>query len=527
MEEYHRMKPVLEPSAGGLVQVLGVGRARRWVMIPITEQLRAYADQLSLVPICEIKDKEFGRRMPSLQADGGLIVETHVKRSLEQQGFKFNDDLDNKSESATTALFDALARYSSPLEETVDGKSYEIAERFAFKVFGPDASDVKTLPLDESLAEVIHSTTSSGAPEFVVKKVAFAKDLARAKRILADKVRFPYCMPYRRTQHGEDGPKTRLVWGYPLSMVLIEAQFAVPLIRRFIRSQSPMMFGMYDGAAGGRLSAVENAGVRYAIDFSGFDSRLSVRLINSAFSVLATHFGEFTMDERRSWNVVKRYFLNTPIAMPDGRLYMTRRGVPSGSFFTQLVDSIANFIAVQYAFHRTTKRTVDPDRIFVLGDDCILGFNEYVGLGDLSQKFLELGLRLNKSKTGISRGGEPMAFLGHMWWHGLKFRPIEELAKRAVYPERHSHQTKVNPFSRTQAIALSCTNGWELLQALHRHHDGTGVPLDWILRSKHVDVGAIGRDDLKEAHARVVWHGQVKGDYGGTLYSLSFRGPIS
>jgi len=50
----------------------------------------------------------------------------------------------------------------------------------------------------------------------------------------------------------------------------------------------------------------------------------------------------------RLWDTLKNYFVHTPIRMANGECYKKRNGIASGSYFTQLVGSVANAILMNY-----------------------------------------------------------------------------------------------------------------------------------------------------------------------------------
>jgi hypothetical protein len=429
-----------------------------------------------------------------------LVVESWLKRKLEKQGYTFDSEMDNKSVTKPTLLFDALLKYFRPRAFQPDAKALNTAIATALKTFGGN-QQLKPFPLDDTLSEAVQLNKSSGAPEFVKKGEAFLKDLSRAKRILEGQVRFPFCLPFRRGQHGPDGPKTRLVWGYPLAMTLLEARFARPVIDWFLKVRiPPLAFGQTNAGVGAQTTRISNSGVRVSLDFSGFDATVPVQLIEAAFSILSTHFDRWSDEERRCWSVVRHYFTNTPIAMPDGCMYVKRRGVPSGSYFTQLIDSIVNFIAVQYAHLRMYNCTIHPSKVLVLGDDCVFGATDHPDMEAFARSLTELGLRINLQKTVVSRFGDPLPFLGHEWICGLKHRDVHELAIRAVHPERHASQTKVVAGDRLLSIGSSSVGGVSLLMDVNRSDFGPlAIPIEALLLLRWTPVVATGFDELRES----------------------------
>jgi hypothetical protein len=327
-------------------------------------------------------------------------------------------------------------------------------------------------PLDEKLRPFAKQEKSSGLPELEKKGEAFDRDLFRAQKIASGNKAPEPCVAYHRVQHGLSGPKTRLVWGYPQSMFLLEAQFAPQLIDWFLDRKTPMAFGLKKAQISARMQQITNSGLRYSLDFSGFDSSIAARWIDFAFSVLSTHFNISTVEEKYTWNKVVNYFIHTPIMLPNQEVWVKHHGVPSGSYFTQLVDSIVNYMAVTYAWLKLTGLAVPEDKILVLGDDSIVGQSKFVGLSDLVHSMKELGLKLNADKTEVSRFPDSHPhFLGHFWSNGFAYRPLKEIAIRLAFPEKPSgiKDAAERDVIRTLSYASDSLNAHQLILELAPH----------------------------------------------------------
>jgi len=384
-------------------------------------------------------NRRFNRTLKQISSETGIIVDRLLRFRLEEQGFEFDDDKDNKSKYTPDAVWRSFGRYGVPRKLTFDEKAFSQAVDLTFIAFGRSGRDPLDLQnLDGTMSNFLKLQKSSGAPEFVSKEEAFTKDLSRAFDIASGKRRPDPCVAYHRTQHGANGPKTRLVWGYPQSMTMLEAVFAVPLLERFKSIRTPMAFAMHRHQLAARLVPVRNSGVRLGLDFSGFDSTIHPRLIDVAFLILKTHFAPMSDDVSQVWKGIVHYFIHTPIIMPDGKLYVKHQGVPSGSFFTQMVDSVVNYLAIQYCALRATGKPIQRDKLMVLGDDSILGWDEYVPVSSFARFAGEIGLVVNVEKSHLSRNCDPFKFLGHDWKRGIVDRPQEDIALRLVYPERPS-----------------------------------------------------------------------------------------
>jgi len=229
-----------------------------------------------------------------------------------------------------------------------------------------------------------------------------------------------------------------------------------------------MAFWLHRHELAARIVPVENSGVRYGFDFSAFDSSIHPKIIARAFLVLKTHFAEVNELE---WDRMVHYFIHTPIIMPDGQVYVAHQGVPSGSYWTQMVDSIVNYFAVQYATLRLTGSTVFNDKLLVLGDDGLLGLGEYIPLVRWASAFKEVGLSLNAAKSEVTRGNDGVSFLGHTWERGLVNRSLEDIAKRMAFPERpvNIEDPRLRIVTRVLAFGSDALNAHLIIQRWSRY----------------------------------------------------------
>lgn len=399
-----------------------------------------------------------------MNSPSGLLICGSVKSNLEEQGFQFDVARDNKSIYTPQGLWKGLAKYTKVPKFNPVGQALDQAIALAKQSFGRKSGTVEPLKLDEGLLKAIKQSKSSGAPSFTSKGEAFPVDLERAKRIQAGSRAFDPCVGYHRVQHGESGPKVRLVWGYPLSATLLEAMFARPLISYFIGEDTshPMAFGRRRFEIAAMTQAISNSGLKVGLDYSGFDSSIHPRLIDHAFDILKSHFDLDDVQEQ-TWDKIVWYFIHTTILMPDGYVYKKHQGVPSGSYFTQMVDSIVNFISVQYIAIRLTGQAIPSGRLFVLGDDSIFSAKEHVPIHRYKQLAAELGLVINTEKSEVSNTRQ-FKFLGHVWDRGLVHRDASDIAKRLVFPEKFNGDLSPQQFVATRMFAsiADSIEGWQI-----------------------------------------------------------------
>lgn len=365
-------------------------------------------------------------------ANPKVVFDDHVAEILEQQGFQWEED--PRSIYDPSQLYTALERYATDWDdfEFMDENLKRGFER-AYQIFSKP-KDLPTLPVlsdAEVISKALKMTKSSGLPLMVTKSESLTYSFDRESQIRMERKAPNPCVAYKRTQKGN---KTRLVWGYPLEMTIMEARFARPFIDEMTKRRTPMAFGMSKCELGAYIHryVVQPEGQIVGLDYSKYDTTLSKTMIRAAFRIIATWFDQADL-EQFGWDKITHYFIYTPIVMPDGHLYRGKEhGVPSGSYFTQVVDSICN-VAMCYALSERFGFQFDKRSLFVLGDDVLFNVVGSVDLDAWAGYLSQFGMTLNVKKTVL---GSPH-FLGAIWDKGKPDVPIQELVNKAVFPETY------------------------------------------------------------------------------------------
>lgn len=320
------------------------------------------------------------------------------------------------------------------------------------------------------------------------------KRLSRNGRLA--KNRLPPCQCYKRTQLAMlVQPKVRLVWGVPIEIIMLEGQFAQPLIKAYSNFDGPMYCGRTMlKALPMFIDYVTGRGRGLAIDWSGFDSSVSPGLIEIAFRVLLDNF-ELTEPQLAEVDTIINYFLHCGVVMPDGHCYVKRGGVPSGSFFTQLVDSVVNYLVITY-LQLCEFCTNEADEVIcdidlpekrVLGDDSLsyipqgkfVDLSKWAAIAD--EKF---GMKLNVQKSVVADSPEKLEFLGHSARLGRISRDLVRLLLLALYPEQRVQSASLS-VARVQGILVdSGFQYWFILRLNKEMLRKYGPPGK--LRDKHV-----------------------------------------
>uniref|UniRef100_A0AB38ZJV3 RNA-dependent RNA polymerase n=1 Tax=Crocidura lasiura ribovirus 9 TaxID=3139505 RepID=A0AB38ZJV3_9VIRU len=260
-----------------------------------------------------------------------------------------------------------------------------------------------------------------------------------------EKLGAPDCSAFVRSHIADIGEhKVRAVWGYPMTMTLGEAVFAVPLIEAYQKSRSPIAYGYETAVGGTRKIVTEFSGSAHyaALDFKAFDKTVPRELIDVAFDILGENLNFVNYrdhgiaDARRNaimFDYIKHYFINTTIRLCNGERYRKRSGIASGSYFTQLVGSVVNHILVTWVYLRLTGRP--PRHIKVLGDDSITGGSSSFSLDDAADLIKSIGMELNVSKSAVTRDISRLTFLGYTINDGAPTKPFARWLAALLYPE--------------------------------------------------------------------------------------------
>jgi len=242
-----------------------------------------------------------------------------------------------------------------------------------------------------------------------------------------------------------DDPKTRLVWIYPAEMLVVEGLWAPVMYKGFEHlPDSPLLYGKSSQRLYTEwLVRLKDGEKLYGLDFSAFDAKVPAWMIHVAFDILhqnvewLTWRGKPTNKRSRQkwrnvWDGVKWYFINTPILMPDGRMFRKRAGVPSGSWFTQLVDSVVCYILNKYI---AKCQGMEAAGLKVLGDDSAFRTAKKLDLVQASEDASVLGMVLHPVKCEETEDPKDFKLLGTKYRKGHAHREDEEWFKLALYPE--------------------------------------------------------------------------------------------
>jgi len=226
--------------------------------------------------------------------------------------------------------------------------------------------------------------------------------------------------------------KTRVVSMITIMLILMELRFAKG-VQDFMAE--------VDWYAGGKNLDIEVAQwinshrIEYrfwcTLDYSSFDSSISAWLIHDAFEIMRSWF-TLSPDDEELFILVEKAFIEKDFVIGEGIVHSVK-GVPSGSMFTQIVDSIVNRLMIlTYAFsHDLTLEMI------IMGDDNLIFCNSHIDIEDLAGYLRRMfGVTINPAKTVEGDRYKDPVFLSRIWTPGGCDRETHELVAKMLYPER-------------------------------------------------------------------------------------------
>jgi hypothetical protein len=240
-------------------------------------------------------------------------------------------------------------------------------------------------PINEVKAiSLLKNNTNSGMPLYSRKGNVKEDYMGDINKYLNRK---DPCVLFTRTQEQK---KTRSVWGYPMADTINEMRFYAPLLEYQRKLDWRSSINSPD-AVNSRMTylinkAIDNNLKLLSIDFSAYDASVKTALQKGAFSYVKSLFqSQFHKDI----DYIEMRFNEIGLITPDGVL-SGPHGVPSGSTFTNEVDSVAQFLIAN------ENGETDYD---IQGDDgayCTADPDKLISL------FESYGLNVNKDKSYVS-----------------------------------------------------------------------------------------------------------------------------
>jgi hypothetical protein len=262
-----------------------------------------------------------------------------------------------------------------------------------------------------------------------------------------------------------DEIKIRAVFGVSKRHVLPSAQFFWPLFRYYIEEHTSPLYWGYETILGGMMKMHQVMSIpRFyyrtfvIVDWSGFDLRALFSLIDMIFQDWRTYFDfengyiptrfyrSSTADPQqleRVWDWICEATKHMPLRLPDGSMYRRlHRGVASGLFSTQFLDSHYNLIMIYTILDALGFQITRDFKVFIQGDDSnsLLRFHIPADQhDDFKARFSALAIHYfdhiaRPDKTKIFNSPQGVEILGYANRNGYPVRDWRKLLAQLYHP---------------------------------------------------------------------------------------------
>jgi hypothetical protein len=238
--------------------------------------------------------------------------------------------------------------------------------------------------------------------------------------------------------------KSRLVLMPETPSTLLESAFAQPFTEMVSKVGGDIMLGasMTDRGYMRLVNAFRGIDHCKAYDWSGFDSRVREDMIVSAFGVVrACYFG----DDAHLDNVFLRFmshFIIKQVVVPGGWVYTLAKGIPSGSPFTSIIDSIVNWLVLvdlEVTMGGLSAPRKNSRKVY--GDDFVVGFRapclekaEFISLAYTRWGFIAKPTAAYEGPFTTTSASTSLPFLSYRFPLELPARPVEDALQLALVP---------------------------------------------------------------------------------------------
>jgi len=248
---------------------------------------------------------------------------------------------------------------------------------------------LRPISVDNAL-DYLKNNTNSGLPYYTRKSKVKLKVKNKFRDLLSKK--YP-CVMFERTQEGN---KTRGVWGYPIADTLLEMQYYRPLLDHQ-RKLSWRAAIVGPDEVDRQITKIINQArlssdyVLLSVDFSSYDATVGKELQSASFNYIKDLF---QLNSHDDLNYIRDRFNNIGLLTPDGVINGSH-GVPSGSTFTNEVDSISQYLIA------ISSGCVNSENFQIQGDDGVYALASE-DLDELVKSFESAGLNVNKEKSRLA-----------------------------------------------------------------------------------------------------------------------------
>lgn len=239
--------------------------------------------------------------------------------------------------------------------------------------------------------------------------------------------------------------KTRLVNMVSMPRIMQELHYS---------PEVQITFGGFSWYAGGKrpdelFQIICNNRMKFkrwdSLDYSAYDQSLPGWFIHDAFNIIKGWFKFNDEYDERRWDIMVKDFIHKGLVSDKaGNITRVHDGVESGSMFTQIIDTLCNYMMVTYYCILKSKKMGKDCICNICGDDNIVFHNGWFNGTDYLNVIRKVfGVKGNptKSKLNQHQSVDP-EYLSRSWkWNGV-YRYWKELLIKLIFHEKYRQYTE-------------------------------------------------------------------------------------
>lgn len=368
------------------------------------------------------------------------------------------------SEDFTSALLEGREMMQTRYVSKVELTNIVEATNVVFTSLGLNNHKLKPWSLDKAY-ERLHLNTAAGFP-YEGKKGANldqikANTQKSYKQNLREWMKYPVFRSFRLSLRPEDyrNPNSKIKSSirviYPLSadITAFEEMFVAPAIDYFKENNTWYSTGkvghQYKDQIKRRFMSCSNI---IGTDVKKFDLTLHHYCYLAAFCALKECF---VMNNKDSYlyNDIVKYIHCCVIGSkrPDGlkETFIKRRGMISGTTFTNLIDSLSNAIIVALKCPSVFR----TGSVMICGDDIIMSLPKDIGDEDLFKVYAEFGMEVRKDASYKFKSWNKVFYLGYWWINGHKHLHHKLALNKCIF-----HSQFITELSEYDRVVARCSS---------------------------------------------------------------------
>lgn len=347
-------------------------------------------------------------------------------------------------------MFSALQRFGEDNHPSFQwNRNYQSAKLELIEIFSKAKLSEVVYTDDESIIDTLPKKDTHSGFTFIItgekekgmnlsnifNRYMYEEKVARQQHSF-NKPILPGCRTQGSGAFEDDGSftydckhKTRVISMIDMFVILAELKWAKPL-QGFLADASFYAGGKDPREISGIITDMrQRYGSYISLDYSHFDQSISNWLIYDAFDIVRSAF--INVDDEL-FDVVVDDFIHKNFIHADGVLY-SRKGVPSGSMFTQIIDSVVNVLMVTTYL----KSLGTSGQMIVMGDDNLLYSKDVISVEHIASYITKnFGVVVNPDKTTADMSRFDPEFLSRQWRYNGQWREPHTVISKLLYPER-------------------------------------------------------------------------------------------